>query len=44
MREGGNELRRLGLAAVFLLAASAAAAQTRIGHWPAQPRLRKPAS
>jgi CubicO group peptidase (beta-lactamase class C family) len=29
MREGGRQLRRLGLAAVFLLAASAASAQTQ---------------
>ena len=29
MREGGKKLRRLGLAAVFVLAASAAAAQTQ---------------
>ena len=29
MREGGKRLRRLGFAAVFMLAASAAAAQTQ---------------
>ena len=29
MREGGKKLRRLGFAAVFMLAASAAAAQTQ---------------
>ena len=41
MREGCEQLRRLGLAALFMLAASAAAAQTQNWHRPAQSRLRK---
>ena len=43
MREGSKRLRYLGFAAVFMLAASAAAAQTQsILHRPTQPRLRQP--
>ena len=44
MREGGKKLRRLGLAAVFMLAASAAAAQAQNCHRPAKSALRCPAA